>query len=375
MTQRPDGSPSNSTLHILVELLSSDLRAGAANDCLDLATFAGEQGLRLTFCGHLDSAFRAEARRRGASTVRGHSLMLSRLAVVPYLLNVLAWIVRFRSLKPDVVHIDYSGWAPSLACAAHLAGIPVVGRAGGGYHAGNRANAWIAAYAANCEPHGALLLASPLAERVHVVGSLFRPDRLTPPLAKVRDIPPRQPGRTRFLFLGQLVERKGIHVLVEAFSRVTAPADLLIVGGNWADPGFPQEIRQQVARLGLSDRVFLEDHRSDAPALLDDCDVFVLPSLSDARPRVIIEAMYLGKPVVSTRVGGIPALVHEGTTGLLVPPSDAEALADALDALASDPGLRTRLGAAARAWSRAEVRPDQAAGKIAALYRRLAGTP
>ena len=364
--------PRQRRLHVLVELLSSDLRTGAANDCLDLATFADAQSLTFTFCGHLDTAFIAEAHRRGAATTAGRSLMLSKRAAVPYMVNVMAWMRRLKSLKPDVVHLDYSGWAPSLACAAHFARTPVVGRAGGSYNPGNRANAWISAYAANCEPHAALLLASPLADRVRVTGSLFKADRLVPPFVKVREIPARQPGRTRFLFLGQIVDRKGVHVLVEAFSRVSAPADLLIAGGNWLEPGFPQEVKRQVARLGLSDRVFLEDFRTDAPALLDDCDVFVLPSLSDARPRGIIEAMYLGKPVVSTTVGGIPTLVQDGVTGLLVPPSDAGALAKALDDLASHPELRRRMGSAARVWSRSEVRPDHAAAKLADLYRGLA---
>ena len=307
-------------LRILIESLSSDLRLGAVNDCLDLTLFADANAMAFTFCGHLDAAFIAEAHRRGATTTAGRSVMLSKKAA---------------------------------------------------YDSRNRANAWISAYAANSEPHAALLLASPLADRVYVTGSPCRVDRLVPPFTKIRDIPPRQPGRTRFLFLGQLVERKGVHVLVEAFSRVSAPADLLIVGGNWLEPGFPQEIKQQVARLNLSDRVFMEDFRTDAPALLDDCDVFILPSLSDARPRSIIEAMYLGKPAVSTTVGGIPTLIQDGVTGLMVPPSDVGALAHAIEQLASNPELRARMGAAAKAWSHAEVRPERAAERLAALYRRL----
>ena len=358
-------------LRILIESLSSDLRLGAVNDCLDLTLFADANAMAFTFCGHLDAAFIAEAHRRGATTTAGRSVMLSKKAAVPYLFSVMAWMRRLRSLKPDVVHLDYAGWAPSLGYAAHLARIPVVARAGGAYDSRNRANAWISAYAANSEPHAALLLASPLADRVYVTGSPCRVDRLVPPFTKIRDIPPRQPGRTRFLFLGQLVERKGVHVLVEAFSRVSAPADLLIVGGNWLEPGFPQEIKQQVARLNLSDRVFMEDFRTDAPALLDDCDVFILPSLSDARPRSIIEAMYLGKPAVSTTVGGIPTLIQDGVTGLMVPPSDVGALAHAIEQLASNPELRARMGAAAKAWSHAEVRPERAAERLAALYRRL----
>jgi glycosyltransferase involved in cell wall biosynthesis len=160
---------------------------------------------------------------------------------------------------------------------------------------------------------------------------------------------------------------------VEGFSRMQVPADLLIVGGNWSDAGFPQELKQEVAQLGLSDRIFLENHRLDVAALLDDCDVFVLPSLSEARPRSIIEAMFLGKPVLASAVGGIPTLVEDGVTGVLVPPGNVEALARALDGLAANAGLRGRLGASAHEWAHSEVRPETAAARLAELYRRLAG--
>jgi len=247
----------------------------------------------------------------------------------------------------------------------------VVARAGT-YGAGNRANRWISAYAANCEPHAVHLLASPLAGRVWITGSLFKADRLRPPFNALRPLPQKTPGRPRFLFLGQLTERKGVAVLVEAFSRMKADADLLIVGGEWAAPGFPQGIKAAVASLGIGERVFREDYRADAPALIDDCDVFVLPSLSDARPRSIIEAMYLGKPVVATRVGGIPTLVQDQATGLLVPPGDAASLAEALDLLAKNEQKRRELGVAARSWARSQVRPEEAAARQAELYRRLA---
>jgi glycosyltransferase involved in cell wall biosynthesis len=76
--------------------------------------------------------------------------------------------------------------------------------------------------------------------------------------------------------------------------------------------------------------------------------VFALSSRSEGAPLSILEAMAAGLPVVSSRVGGVPELVVDGETGLLVPPGDPEALAVALGRLVADPGLRRRLGAAGR---------------------------
>src|SRR5204863_7072488 len=113
------------------------------------------------------------------------------------------------------------------------------------------------------------------------------------------------------------------------------------------------------ARLGLGDRVRFLGHVEDVPALLGTADAFVLPSLSEAFPNAAIEAMAAGLPVVASRVGGLPDLVDEGRTGVLVPPSDPRALADALTALIADPEAATALGRAAHDEVRARYSFDR----------------
>lgn len=359
------------SLHILVELSSSDTRIGAVNDALDLAHLAGALGVSFSFCGRLDDRMKALAAVRGIRVVGGQSRMISRWGLPLYVANVMTWIVRLGRLRPDVVHLNYSGYGPSLALAARLCGIPVVSRAGGEYIPRNRSNRWIDAYVANCEPHARSLLGSPLADRVVVAGDLFRRDRILEPTTLARPLPTGRDGRVRFLFLGQLVERKGLTTLVEAFAEAEVDADLLLVGGDWDEGDYPAEIRRLVDRLGLRDRVFLENHRPDVVALLARCDVFVLPSLSDARPRSIIEAMFHGLPVLSTRVGGIPTLVEDGVTGLLVPPGDPRSLAEAIRLCAGSRELRARLGEAGRRRAESEFRPERAAENYVRLYREL----
>jgi glycosyltransferase involved in cell wall biosynthesis len=364
----------NPELRVLIELSSSDTRIGAVNDALDLAHYTRPLGTRVFLCGQLDAALRTLARQRGIPVVRGKSRFQSKLGFLLYVLNLAAWVIRLLWLRPHVVHINYVGHRPSLAWAAYLCRIPVVGRAGGAYIANDRSNPWFSAYAANCEPHAKLLLESPLASRVYIAGDLFRPDRLRENVVPSRPLPPRREGRTRFLFLGQLVERKGLAVLIEAFARMSTDADLLLVGGNWEDEGFPQVIRESIKAHGLGTRIYMENHRPDIAALLNQADVFVLPSLSDARPRSIIEAMMAGLPILSTTVGGIPTLVDTEVNGLLVEPNDADALAGAMDRLAKSVELRRSLGEAGRNRAATEFNPERTAARYVKLYRNLAAS-
>lgn len=357
-------------IRVLLELGSADLRIGAVNDALDLARLGTPLGARFTFCGVLSDDLKTAARPFGVRFINGASRRISKYSLPLYILNVAAWMLRFLWLRPHVVHLNYVGYAPSLACAAWLCGIPVVARAGHHCLERNRGASWIAAYLANCRAQADALLRSPAADRVEIVGDLFRPERLACPA--VRELPACRPGAMRLLFLGQLVPRKGLAVLVEALSRVTAYVDVMLVGGNWDEPGHAQDVRASIARLELQDRVHLENHREDAGALLRHADVFVLPSFEEARPRSIIEATRLGVPVIASDTGGIPSLIEHGVNGLLVPPGDVGALAAAIDTLAGDSGLRHRLAEDARLRAERECRPEDTARRYLAVYARLA---
>ncbi len=103
------------------------------------------------------------------------------------------------------------------------------------------------------------------------------------------------------------------------------------------------EVRQEIARLGLSRTVFLMGFREDVPRLLRHLDVCVLSSRMEGLGTSILDAMALGVPVVATRTGGIPEMVEDGVSGLLAPPRDAPALAAAVRRALEDQDLRERL--------------------------------
>jgi glycosyltransferase involved in cell wall biosynthesis len=132
------------------------------------------------------------------------------------------------------------------------------------------------------------------------------------------------------------------------------------------------ELEARAGSLGLADRVTLTGGRTDVPDMLAAFDVFVLSSVSEGLSNVIQEAMAMGLPVVATEVGGAAELVERDATGLLVPPSNAPAMAEALLRLGRDPVLRERMGQAGRARAEREFTLDAMVHAYEELYVTLA---
>lgn len=160
------------------------------------------------------------------------------------------------------------------------------------------------------------------------------------------DVLPVKRPRPYVLGIGRLVPQKGFDVLLRAWSKSALPDfDLVIAGDGVARA----ELEQLAADLNV-DAVFLGAvTRRDVPGLFRGAQAFVLPSRHEPMGIVSLEAMAAGTPVVATRVGGVPELVHDGETGVLVPPDDVQALSAALQRVLRDADLRSRLAASASA--------------------------
>lgn len=146
---------------------------------------------------------------------------------------------------------------------------------------------------------------------------------------------------------GRDVPRKGFDVLIDAFSALPSGTDahLLLVGKVSENP----VLRAQAGASPRAAQIHFTDFRTDAPALAAASQVFVLPSTErEGLPRAVIEAMAYGVTPVVTSVGGMPELVEDGVSGLVVPPKDPAALRDALQTLYCDRDYRQKLGQAAR---------------------------
>jgi glycosyltransferase involved in cell wall biosynthesis len=164
--------------------------------------------------------------------------------------------------------------------------------------------------------------------------------------------------------------RKGIEVLVDAFGRLPAAmrAHLLLIGGGMDAPRLTRCIAQSPAR----ERIHVLGYRSDAPSVTAACDVFVLPSTKrEGLARSLIEAMAYGVAPIVTDCGGSPELVVHGSSGLVVPVGDAEALANAIRELHGDEQLRARLGGEARERIARDFRIEDTIAKTHALYAAL----
>lgn len=140
---------------------------------------------------------------------------------------------------------------------------------------------------------------------------------------------------------------KGHEDLVRAFSQVAGefPCSLLLLVGDGVRR---RPVEQLVRELGLSGRVIFAGFRQDVPVLLSAMDVLALASLWEGMPLSVLEAMAAGLAVVATRTGGIPEVVVEGETGLLVPPGDPAALAGALREVLRHPDRTQQMGEAGR---------------------------
>jgi len=173
------------------------------------------------------------------------------------------------------------------------------------------------------------------------------------------------PGRPAVLAVGRLAEQKGLETLIAAARRWQdrVPVPVLAIAGEGP---LAAELAAVAARTGVD--LALLGQRDDVPALLAAADVIAVPSRWEARALVVQEAMRAGRPIVASRVGGIPALTGEDAA-ILVPPGDAGQLAAAVLAVLDDPGRAARLSAAARERAAALPGPDAAVTAILAAYR------
>jgi len=187
------------------------------------------------------------------------------------------------------------------------------------------------------------------------------------------------PGRPSVVFIGRVTRQKGLPVLLRAAAGLDPAAQLVICAGQADTPELESEVSElaRELRAGRAGVVWLSGMlaKREVIQLLSQATAFACPSLYEPLGIVNLEAMACGTAVVASRVGGIPEVVADGETGLLVPPGDPALLAAALNALVADPGRAAEMGRLGRARAEAEFGWSGIAAQTAALYAELAGVP
>ncbi len=183
---------------------------------------------------------------------------------------------------------------------------------------------------------------------------------------------PEPPGRPVALFVGRLLRDKGVEELVAAahlLRRRGVALRVRLVGGTDANPAaIPAATLDSWRREGV---VEVAGPSTDVAGDYARAHIAVLLSYREGLPKALLEAAACGRPLVATDVPGCRDICRDGTTGLLVPPRNAEAAADAIARLAGDPALRARLGNAARELVVREFADARVAAETRALYARL----
>lgn len=172
--------------------------------------------------------------------------------------------------------------------------------------------------------------------------------------------------------VGRLTPVKGFPHLLKAVQILTEQGlhvKLWLVG----DGILNQELRRLAQDSGVAEQVVMLGHRQDTYELLQAMDMFVLPSLHEGIPMALLEAMAVGLPVIATRVGGIPEVIEDRVSGILVEPGDPDDLALMCRKLMHDAASAERLGKAARARVEEKFSSGTMAADVANVYRRLVG--
>lgn len=170
-----------------------------------------------------------------------------------------------------------------------------------------------------------------------------------------------------------LREPKGIQFMLQAMAqlRKTHPnLQYLVVGDGEHGPA----LKEMARNLELENRVIFAGQRKDIPEILPVCDFFVLPTLTEALPTVLMEAMAAQKAIIASNVGGVPEMIQDGVNGRLLPPGDVPALVTACAHLADDSALRNAWGAAGQAICREKFNIERQIISLENLYASLIGT-
>lgn len=325
-----------------------------------------------------------ETRRVGGYTVH----LLAKANRLPYSLRVTGAdprrvLAKFREIQPDLVHANgvdapavaaLKGGYPTLLCVHGIASLDVLREMKGTW---DRARLFQARRLERICLSRARHMAAISRYAEEVYGPMIRAEVElieNPVQDPYFELPLVQPTQT-VLYAGAIRPLKGVHFLIEAFAEVASrcPEAQLRLAGGAADQSLLESLMHLADELGLRERVHFLGHLGEEELLEEyaRCQVFCLPSTQENSPVVIQQAMAAGRPVVSTRVAGIPRLVAEGKSGFLTAAGDIPATVEALCRALQDTELTRQMGAEGKRIAEGRFRLRVIVDKTVALYEKI----
>lgn len=358
----------------IVQLVETLETGGLERIAVDLALAQKRAGhTPILYCMFRSGALAVEARAAGIPVCEFHK-------EPGFSLGILSALARqLRRDAPDVIHTHNPGVHHYGALAARLARIRAVVNTRHG-PATSFGRAYQERYFRAVLPLTNHVVFVCEDSRRHLVSHGGLPDRKSSvilngiglePFLKRPAAPGTARPRIRFGCVGRMVPVKAQSTLIEAFAQLARrlpQAELRIVGGGPLEP----DLRDQAAKTGLNGRLRIEGINHNIADVLSDLDVFVLSSISEGLPLVILEAMAAGLPIVSTRIGGVPEVAPEGRVSTLCSPGSAAELAEAMYRAATNPDL-AGMGKTARETAIAKFSLEQMWHSYESLYTKSLG--
>jgi glycosyltransferase involved in cell wall biosynthesis len=375
-------------LHAITRLTLGGSSENTVASCVALAR-AGYRCTLATSFGESEAASLDDARRRGCRIVDVSSLGRE-LAPLADLASLHQLVRLMGGERPAIVHTHTSKAGFVGRLAARIARVPGVihqphGHIFYGYYGAGRTALFVGLERLAAKWTDRIITLTERGTEEHLARGIGRRAQYVSvpsgvPTERLRaSAPPRAEARRHLgldqsafviMGLGRLIRIKGFDLAVRALPRISGAiptARLLLVGDGPERPA----LEALAASLRVADRLRMTGETTDVASHLAAADAVVVPSRNEGMGRVLVEAMALGRPVVATAVGGIPAVIADAGCGRLIAPDNPEALADALVELGRDAGLRRKLGEAGR--QRAEAFSTAVADeKLVSLYATLA---
>ena len=324
-------------------------------------------------------------------TLLASTLSIIRRAGCYDIWNFIRLYTLFKTLQPDIIHINNGGYPGAITCriaaiCALCARVPHVVFT---VHNIARPQRGIVSRAVDYLVNRAVTIFTTPSHAARDALALqrgFDPRRIVPipNTLSVNSAIATTQGRLRSEFnippnvivvcaAGLLTLRKGYDVLIEAVRdqqhALRSKRVLIFVFGDGEERG---TVTNLIQLYNLDDMIFFPGHRADLVQYLADADIFVMPSRADEdMPIVILEAMLLSKPIIASKVGGIPEEVTQDITGLLVEPDNSESLGAALLDLVCDEDARKRYGTAGNEKYNLEFNNTKVMNMFASLYHSL----